>query len=50
MRLSQHGLRRMLVSDLLDAGANLAVVQKLAGHAGRGTTARYDERGEAAKV
>ena len=45
MRLSQHGLRRMLVSDLLDAGANLAVVQKLAGHAGRGTTARYDEAG-----
>jgi integrase len=44
-----HDLRRSFVSDMLDAGADLATVQKLVGHSDPRTTSAYDRRGDRAK-
>jgi len=48
--VAPHDLRRTFVTSLLEAGADLAVVSRLAGHAQLQTTRGYDRRGAQAEA
>lgn len=44
-----HDMRRTLLTNLIDSGADLVVVKRIAGHESISTTAGYDRRGRAAE-
>jgi len=46
---SPHDLRRTFISNMLEAGADLATISKIVGHQDLSTTAVYDRRPEIAK-
>jgi len=47
--INWHDFRRTFAGNLLDAGVDLATVQKLLGHSSPVTTSNYDRRGEATR-
>lgn len=47
--LSLHDLRRTYIANLLDAGTDISVLQRLAGYANIPTALRYERWGEVNK-